>query len=85
MYAVDRFASHAVKPYRRQAWRRLAKAEGEVSLLRQRSEGLEDLAKRCQASLEAERQGRRQDQKNHASELQRAAKEAATGTAIQDL
>ncbi|CAM9603824.1 unnamed protein product, partial [Ectocarpus sp. 8 AP-2014] len=36
----------------RDAWRRLAKAEGEMSSLLERSEALEDLAKDCQAALE---------------------------------
>eukprot|EP00903_Cladosiphon_okamuranus_P018583 g17106.t1 len=61
----------------REAWRRLAKAEGEISLLQQRSEGLEDLAKRYQASLEGERHARKQDKKKHASELERVTGEAA--------
>ncbi|CAM9834950.1 unnamed protein product, partial [Ectocarpus sp. 12 AP-2014] len=61
----------------REAWRRLAKAEGEISSLLERSEALEDLAKDCQVALEKEQQARREDQDRHASELSRATGDAA--------
>ncbi|CAN0410872.1 unnamed protein product, partial [Ectocarpus fasciculatus] len=61
----------------RDAWRRLAKAEREMSSLVERSEALEDLAKDCQAALEKEQRARREDQDRHASELGRASGDAA--------
>ncbi|CAM9826931.1 unnamed protein product, partial [Ectocarpus sp. 13 AM-2016] len=61
----------------REVWRRLSKAEGEISSLLERSEALEDLAKDCQVALEKEQRARREDQDRHASELSRATGDAA--------
>lgn len=58
---------------------RLAKAEGEVSMLLDRSNKLEVLARDAQEGLEEERRLRREAEKRHACELQRATGEAAAG------
>jgi len=54
----------------REAWRRLAKAEGAISRLLDRSNKLETLARVAKDSLDEERRLRREEQKRHASELQ---------------